>query len=220
MLYIYRRTSCDGSFLEKAELLLSRERYEKLKRYRFDKDKELCCIAFLLLRYGLYCEYGVVRIPEISEGQFGKPYLKTGEAYFNLSHCDNSILCSLSQYETGCDIQDYKNSISEIADRVLTGNEIHLSSGNVREISRFWSLKEAYGKYYGFGLGYNYAEKDFSHIYSSDEVQDFEEVKVYSKCFDEFALSCFTNDTPCIQNISYDELSAFIETIVALNVRS
>ena len=216
MLYLYRRTPLDGSFLESAERLLSRERYEKLKRYRFEKDKELCCIAFLLLRYGLFCEYGITRIPDITAGEFGKPYLKTGEAHFNLSHCDNSILCSISHQETGCDIQDYKESIADIADRVLTDSEKRISDGDIRKISRYWSLKEAYGKYHGFGLGYEYAEKDFSDICDSDEVQNFEGLALYSRCFDEFALSCFANDISDIKNVSHDELKRFICTEATL----
>lgn len=212
MIYIYERNEADSLMIERAEELLSKERWEKFKKYKFQREKELCFTSFQLLRYGLAKEYGMYSIPEICVGEYGKPYLRDTSVFFNISHCDNSVLCSISRSETGADIQDYREDMQSISSKILSEGESHVIARRKlienQELVRFWTLKEAYGKYYGFGLGYNFASMDFSSVKSDDEPQSYDGLTVFSKCFERYAVSVFSDEPLKFGVVSASELYA------------
>lgn len=218
MIYIYERNKDDGIILEMAGKLLSRERMEKLERYKFRREKELCCMSFLLLRYGLAREYGMTGLPDICIGRYGKPYLRDSSVSFNISHCCNSVLCSISGKDTGADIQDYNKNILSIKDRILSAEESRIIASRkesvLRELARFWTLKEAYGKYHGFGLGYNYFSTDFSSVKSSKQQQSYDGLVVYSECFDRYAVSVFSEEPLELKLVPSQELYSAAEKII------
>lgn len=218
MIYIYERNSEDSFIIEKAEKLMNKERFEKFKRYKFQREKELCCMSFLLLRYGLKEEYGIKKLPEICVEKYGKPYIHDKSVFFNISHCNNSILCSISKSETGADIQDYCENMLNLKSRILSENEIMAINQQKilenQELTRFWTLKESYGKYYGFGLGYDFSKADFSAIENSDKPQIYNNLTVFSKRFDKYAVSVFSDEILTIKNISSSELYSSIDYFI------
>lgn len=218
MIYIYERNEADAVILEKAGSLLSRERMEKLEKYKFQREKELCCMAFLVLRYGLSEEYGINDIPEIYSGKYGKPYMKNRNIFFNISHCDNSVMCSISRRETGADIQDYCKNILDIRSRILSEGENRFINSHDfmknQETARFWTLKESYGKYHGFGLGYDFAAEDFSSVESKNETQHYKGLTVFSKCYEKYAVSVFSEEPLQIRILSYQEMHTAAEKFI------
>lgn len=236
MIYIYdEKLDYDEAWLDDVKGMLDADRNRQLNRYKFVKDKNLCAIAYLLLKRAIRFEYGILKLPEIIIENKGKPKFESENICFNMSHCDTAVACVVDDNEVGIDIQDYstnminvwrqitsireKNSIMKgmIENNVsCAGLEIDNLACNkwndaskeklVREITRIWTIKEAYGKYYGTGLDYPLCEKDFSFINNSGSWQNYENLKVYSKIYDKYALCVCSKKCLDIRFVSSKEL--------------
>lgn len=70
--------------------------------------KKQILTSYLLLCYSIYDKFGVDNLRyELSYHTSGKPYLTDyPQIHFNLSHSAGYILCSISDREIGCDIQE------------------------------------------------------------------------------------------------------------------
>ena len=84
---------------------------------------------------------------------------------FNISHSKNLVICAVSLYEIGCDIEsiDYSAStelITKISKRFFSENETALleeidssqKDSRLYTFYRFWTIKESYVKMTGEGL--------------------------------------------------------------------
>lgn len=144
---------------ESAKLLplLSEQRREKYECYRFEKDKRLSELAYLLLRYGLLTERKITALPELMISPGGKPRI-AGESFgISISHCSAGVMCSITEGASGVDIQETVRSFDEIAGAVLTDEELayveaHEDRGEC--FTDIWTRKESYGKYSGEGITY------------------------------------------------------------------
>ena len=107
------------------------------------------------LNYVFDCEK--VDNRELFYGFNGKPYLKSGELYFNVSHSDGYYICAVSDREVGVDIQKvcYK---PRVAKRICADNEPFPL--NADDFTRLWALKESYIKSNGCGLEYGLSNVD------------------------------------------------------------
>lgn len=155
------------SYMERAFPYLSEQRKEKVIKYRYFKDKRLSVLAYLLLRYGLKKEYGMSLVPEFDLGSFGKPYLSGHNAInFNLSHCDQGIVCAIDRETVGIDITEIKKENLTIFEAMsfLEKEKIKSSAKPEKQITIFWSLKESYLKYLGLGIDKYLSELDFSSV--------------------------------------------------------
>lgn len=83
-------------------------------------------------------------------GEQGKPYLKSGELYFNLSHCDGMAVCGVADREIGVDVQRIKHR-PRVARKVCTAEEL-AQIETAEDFTRAWVLKESYAKCDGRGL--------------------------------------------------------------------
>jgi len=146
-------------------------RINQFHRYRFFKDKRLCILAYLLFLYGMMREEkwkmgDFIKVP-FELGADGKPYLKGLESlYFNISHCDKSIVCGISEYPIGVDVQDYEEIVDENMMRFVFSDieikEIQESTDPERSFTRYWTLKESYYKCIGTGLLDDMRSKNFA----------------------------------------------------------
>lgn len=147
---------CD---IEKAIELMPLERKEKALKYRKKKDKYLCIIAYFLLMYAIYTEYGIKGSLELLEGKYGKPYLKEySNIFVNISHCSSGVACVVSNKEIGVDVQDIQDSYSEIIDIACCNEELNMMKGvdNKEELFyKMWTIKESYIKADGRGMHLN-----------------------------------------------------------------
>lgn len=101
---------------------------------------------------------------EIIKNEYGKPYFKKSNVFFNISHCDDLVVAYASCHEVGIDIQKKPNSYSEnLMKKVLTINEINIlkdSENMIDEFTRIWAMKESYVKMKGIGIGYGLKNVD------------------------------------------------------------
>jgi 4'-phosphopantetheinyl transferase len=111
----------------------------------------------------------------IEEGPFGKPVLKSGAPYFNLSHTQDLVAVVVREAgPVGIDIESTQRRTprSEVMRRTLTEAEQQelkgLSAEGVKTaFLSFWCRKEAYAKGLSIGLGLNFKR---IHVGSGDMV--------------------------------------------------
>lgn len=151
---------------ERSIPLLSRQRLVRVERYRFDRDRRLSLLSYLLVRFGLLVEYGITEKPEFLQESGGKPRLmQWPELHMNLSHCCQAVACAIDREEVGIDVQNTEKYSRELGSRTLTEGErqqIAQAPCPDRRFTEFWALKEAYGKYEGSGVLYDLTGTDFS----------------------------------------------------------
>lgn len=150
----------DERLYREAYRRVTEKRKQKADRFRFEKDKRLCVGAELLLRETLK-RAGSGEIDLLTEeGAYGKPYLRNyPEIRFNLSHSGETVLCAVSDRETGCDIEEIRKLTNlEMMDRFFYRSEFEkiMSAGDeaarAEMFYRFWTLKESFMKMKGLGM--------------------------------------------------------------------
>lgn len=135
---------------------LTTDRRQKAIRYKNVNDKKLSIVAYLLLKYAMKAEFGIIDEFEFAYGDKGKPYFKDyPNIFFNFSHCKCGVACVLAEYEVGIDIQDIIPFDWNLAKRVCCNEEIEellLSKDKKRGFCKIWTSKEAYFKMLGKGI--------------------------------------------------------------------
>lgn len=96
-------------------------------------------------------------VPEIARDIFGKPMLKDRpDIHFNISHTKNAIVCAVSEFSVGIDLERLRKINKSLVRRFFTRNEQeYVFSGEDCQDERFtqiWTMKEAYIKRIGKGL--------------------------------------------------------------------
>ncbi|MGN0808115.1 MAG: 4'-phosphopantetheinyl transferase family protein [Candidatus Coproplasma sp.] len=133
---------------------LPEERLQKVRAQKNVKDRYLSAAAGCLLHTGL-SDCGLIT-PRIYRNEHGKPYLKDGQIYFNLSHSGDIAVCALSSQEVGVDVQQVKPVSAGVIERVCTKEEYAFVTQNPQEIDqrfcRLWAVKESVIKCLGKGL--------------------------------------------------------------------
>lgn len=221
MVYLFDISSDCMKYIDKHSVLLSEQRLNKVERYRFDNDKALSVYSYILLRYALYNEHRITEMPIIFEDKFNKPCLLNLNLKFNISHCNNSLLCGISDDEIGVDIQDYSEKITDIQSMFLTEREAEIiesfsNKETTKELMRIWTIKEAYGKYYGKGLCYELNQTDFSCIVDDNVWQKYKNLKIYSRTLKNYALSVCANVEVEIKKVKAEELFNFADFLITL----
>ncbi len=147
--------SITESFLKRCIDVLPPERRQKALRYRFDIDRKMSVISYLMLLYALRENYNITN-PQIAYSVYGKPYLtEYPDIYCNISHCQKGCVCVISDHEVGVDIQDIRPFSWDIAKRVCCDNELKMlecADDKARLFTTIWAMKESYGKMTGDGI--------------------------------------------------------------------
>ncbi len=123
---------------------LPKNRQEKFYRLKRKNDRDNCVIAYLLLRLALK-ENGIENF-EIALGKNGKPFLKGGEMFFNISHCAEGVAVALDTEPVGIDAQEIDDFNEKVAKRFFDESEnkkIHASPDKAKAFTRIWTLKES-----------------------------------------------------------------------------
>lgn len=149
------------------EALISRERQDKIKRYRFDNDKMRGLYAEILLRYTLKKHFGIEgALVEFEQNEYGKPALKGNQDIkFNLSHSGNWVICAVSDKDVGVDVEEIKEKELDIAKRFFAPCEyqyIKNSHNPSEKFFTYWTLKESYVKAEGKGMSIPFDSFSFS----------------------------------------------------------
>ncbi len=108
----------------------------------------------VLLGYILKNYYGTESF-SYRYGENGKPYLKNGDMFFNISHSGKYVLCCVSESEIGCDIEQIRDYNPKVGKRFFTPREYKLLSNKETEdlfFAKLWTLKESILKKDGTGI--------------------------------------------------------------------
>ena len=185
-------TSCleDNVLFENLCKTVSSQRREKINRISFDKDKRLSLGAELLLKKAL-SDIGVENF-EVDYIKNGKPCIKGGvDLFFNLSHSGERVMCAISCFDVGCDVEKIKPVNLKIAERFFFENEYKVIAKLTTEqerqdmFFRLWTLKESFMKV--TGLGMKLPLDSFSINISDEEIsvsQNVDENTYYFKEYD------------------------------------
>lgn len=88
-------------------------------------------------------------------GSFGKPYLKSGQLQFSVSHTRGAVCAAFSEQggeEVGVDVERRDRRVNEaMYKRVLSGEERDQAATDA-DFIRFWVKKEAFLKRLGVGI--------------------------------------------------------------------
>lgn len=134
---------------------LPEARREKTEKYRFEKDKRLSIGAGYLQQLAL--KSAGLENEETVFGENGKPYLKNGGFWFNLSHSGIYAVCAAGTEENGIDVEAVREAGDALIKRVCTPEEQSMLSALDNEkkqdaFFRLWTAKEAYMKLLGTGF--------------------------------------------------------------------
>ncbi len=140
--------------------LLSAAERDRLGRFRFADHRRRFQIGHGSLRWILAGYLGAEPAAiEFTAGPRGKPYLRDGGLFFNLSHSGKLALIAVARVEVGVDVEKVRRleSLTEIARRHFAPREfaaLDALDGAARELAfyRCWTRKEAYIKALGEGL--------------------------------------------------------------------
>ena len=134
--------------------LFWRERAERVKRYRFEKDRRLCLGAGLLAE-DMLRSAGADDLTLTYNG-YGKPSLaKYPHICFNISHDGDMAVCAVADVPTGVDVQKITACDTKVADMVMQPDEIRYITSEkdtAAAFTRLWTRKESYIKLIGKGM--------------------------------------------------------------------
>ena len=144
-----------------------------------DPDRRSMSIFSKSIRKKILAQYLDVE-PEslrFSKGVHGKPILKgKSDLHFNISHTDNYWIMALSKEdEIGVDIEHHKNrkNMDGIVSSYFHSAEHEEYQKQKSDTDKkdffyhIWTRKEAYAKYLGLGLNYDFSSSDFRNDHTS-----------------------------------------------------
>lgn len=144
---------------------------------------------------------------DMAFGPHGKPYLKDGGIFFNLSNCKGLICCAVHRTEVGIDAEAIRPYNPRLARRVCTSEEvadIEAAPNRDEAFIRYWTLKEGFLKYTGDGLGYGAKNVAFYYTEGNPRCKTFPETRILQKFIYHngkmYIMSIFTKDA------FYDEI--------------
>lgn len=169
--------------LDEYRSILSNEEREKHQRFHFEKDRHSYLVSHALVRKVLSRYCGVK--PEtwcFDFNQHGKPeisfYIECPNLKFNLSHADGLSACVVSLgNDCGVDVENIqrKNKVQAVAERMFATEETKImlacdESERQKIFFDFWTLREAYVKALGEGLGGS--SKEFYFTIDAAKIDD------------------------------------------------
>lgn len=83
----------------------------------------------------------------------GKPYAENADAEFSISHSKDIAVCAVSENKIGIDAEKIRKVNFRAATRFATEEELAYIGENTERFFEIWTLKEAYFKCIGTGLG-------------------------------------------------------------------
>lgn len=100
-------------------------------------------------------EFCAVSPAEIEFGynEHGKPFAKNLPVHFSVSHSGDIAVCAVSDKEIGVDIEKIRDVNPRSAERFASVKEKEYIRDNPNGFFEIWTLKEAYFKCIGTGLG-------------------------------------------------------------------
>lgn len=164
-IYTYNIDNLTSFEYQKWLNLLSFEKKKRINRVKIEKNRKCTVAGEMLARKGIAQAMNVS--PEIiifEKNQYGKPYAKNLDIHFNISHCENMVVCAIGETELGIDIEKVRPINLKIAEKICLENELEYIFENskknyqtqenniLRKFFEIWTGKEAYFKCTGTGI--------------------------------------------------------------------
>ena len=148
--------------LEKWFDIMSDERKKEVASMKVEHKKKLRIAADALCRKTIsdYCSVSPEEII-FGYGEKGKPYVKGLPVCFSISHSGDYAVCVVSDEEIGIDIEKIRPINKRVADKFATEKEKEYILSSSNGFFEIWTLKEAYFKCIGTGLGKDIKEVSF-----------------------------------------------------------
>lgn len=128
---------------------------DRARRFKNPHDKVRNLGGEILSRWAIAKVSGTYPDKVFECNSNGKPLSGKPDLFFNISHSGDYVVVSVSDFETGVDIERLRHNKMKVAKRFFSDEEIsniQKSEDPDAQFSRYWSLKEAYLKYIGTGL--------------------------------------------------------------------
>ncbi len=135
-------------------------RKQKISTIKTEHGKQKSYLSGLLIQKIMKEQFNQ-QAKQIKIGTFGKPYLSSSSAHFNLSHSGNMIALAISNTDIGLDIQKPRTHSDKLLQRTFTKNEqnwLHFAQKNSDDLNNpnpfltLWTAKESYLKAIGKGF--------------------------------------------------------------------
>ena len=159
------------------ENFLKHEEIEKLTAYKSEVSKINFAVSRSILNKGFET---ILDIPFsdviVLRDKYYKPYIKNqNEIKFNISHTDGYVVIGFSKRELGIDIEKVNDDFAfeDILENCFTFREIDNIGSNAPMFYKYWTAKEAYLKYEGYGL--IRSPKEIEVIHMDDQIIKIED---------------------------------------------
>ena len=138
---------------------VSKERRQRLKRYKYIDDAKRSLLAALLVRAELVQQLQCTNDELLfAKNDYGKSIcLNREDAHFNVAHSGDYVVAAFSKKPIGIDIEKHKEINVLNFHSVLNEweyQEICRSNHPIATFYKFWTAKESYTKALGIGLTY------------------------------------------------------------------
>ena len=143
----------DGELRNQFEQM-SDERKESVLRMQNAKKQKLRICADALCRKAIsgFCGVNQAEI-RFACSPSGKPYAENLPVCFSISHSGDVAVCAVSSHEIGIDIEKIRKVHPRTYEKFCTEDEADYIRSDENGFFRIWTLKEAYFKCIGTGLG-------------------------------------------------------------------
>ncbi|MBE6821090.1 MAG: 4'-phosphopantetheinyl transferase superfamily protein [Ruminococcaceae bacterium] len=132
----------------------------------------------------MLCRKGVSEFCGIAENEIaigytaaGKPYAEGLPVNFSISHSGDYAVCAVSGSEIGIDVEKIRTVHPRAHEKFCTESEARYVNGEENGFFKLWTLKEAYFKCTGTGLGADIKDVSFeingSEITCSEKGYEF-----------------------------------------------
>ncbi len=220
-----------GNNLEKVafDILLnyvSEDKKAQIHRFYHFEDSQRALIGNILSRYAI-CKNLNIKNSDLTfdKNEYGKPFLLgQNDIHFNISHSGKWVVCAVSDYPVGIDVEVIKHTEFDIAKRFFSKDEYKELQKQPDEqkqayFYKLWTLKESYIKAVGKGLSipldsFTVSVENSSIIDSSETLVDY---SLFHSALDEnsFYAVCAKNIDSC-RKIIFDVEELFHEVCKTL----
>lgn len=128
---------------------LSASRKAHIDTFRHEGARRQSLAGELLLRR-LLRELGITAA--IEQLPSGQPVLSDRSAFISIAHCEDSVVCAVSQMPVGIDIEKIKPVKPGMAERICTPEELGYVGNDDTRFFEIWTAKEAWFKMRGTGI--------------------------------------------------------------------
>ena len=163
--------------IKNLENFLKYEEIEKLTAYKSEVSKINFAVSRSILNKGFET---ILDIPFsdviVLRDKYYKPYIKNqNEIKFNISHTDGYVVIGFSKRELGIDVEKVNDDFAfeDILENCFTFREIDNIGLNAPMFYKYWTAKEAYLKYEGYGL--IRSPKEIEVIHMDDQIIKIED---------------------------------------------